>query len=277
MAFSRTANIEYLLEKLKKEPLYNEKLKNDNDVFMGLRDNEIHFYYGGSRIYKYTNKGFMSHKEYCINTNETVDYVNQNELCLVNIITDKLLNYEPIKKMAKKYAGLEDKGISKLFKNDYNVTNNVFLLDIEIALKSGRIDILLFDNKNKILKFIEAKHYSNKELWSEEGSKPLVIDQINKYNNDLCNDDYNNEILCEYKKYIKILNGFLNLDTPINLPQKIESATSLYVFGFDQNQKIKIEKLLKKDDSLDDIEYYFIGNESTVNIENIFKGNKDKR
>jgi len=266
MKFSRTKNIEKLLEELNKQPLYDELLKNDENVFMALRDNEIHFYYGGSRIYKFTKNGFFSHKEFCINTAEKNEYINQNQLKSVNLITDIVLNYEPIKKNAIKYADIEDKGISNLFKQDYNSNKDIFLLDIEIALENGRIDILLYNNKTQTLKFIEAKDYSNKELWSKIGTKPKVSEQIEKYNDDLTK--FYDDILEEYKKYILHLNNFFGLK--INEPIKIIETTSLYMFGFDQNQKAKIEKLLKNDNSLENINYYFNGDAKKINVETLF-------
>lgn len=274
MKFSRTKNVEKLLESLQKEELYLKALKQDiqdKNVFMGLRDNSIDFYYGGSKIYSYKNK-FFSHKKFCINAETKDEYINQDTLNTINIITCPIQNYKLIKDNAKKYGGIEDKGISYLFNQDYFSKKDIFLLDIEIAFydteSRDRVDILLYDNKNQILKFIEAKDYTNKELWAEKNAQPKVVEQIKRYNDRLLDSDYYTNILNEYKKYITILNNFFEVE--INEPKEIIKNTSLYVFGFDENQKIKINKLLKDDNSLENINYYFNGDPKKTNVEILF-------
>lgn len=275
MKFSRTKNIEKLLESLQKEELYIKALKQDiqdKKVFMGLRDNSIDFYYGGSKIYSYSKNIFLSHRKFCINADIKDEYINQDTLNTINIITCPIQNYKLIKDNAKKYGGIEDQGISNLFNQDYFSKKDIFLLDIEIAFydkeSKDRVDILLYDNNNQILKFIEAKDFTNKELWAEKNAQPKVVEQIKRYNDRLLNNDYCNNILKEYKKYIAILNNFFEVE--INEPKEIIKYTSLYMFGFDENQKIKIKKLLKDDNSLKDINYYFNGDAKKTNVEILF-------
>ncbi len=276
MNFSRTKNIEKTLEDFKKEDLYINALKQDIEnkkVFIGLRDNAIDIYYGGSKIYTYSKKTFSSHRKFCINADIKDDYISQNILDKINIVTNPIDNYKLIKDNAKKYAGIEDKGISNLFNQDYFSKKDIFLLDIEIALydekSKDRIDLLLLDNTNGELKFVEAKDYTNGELWSKENTKPEVTKQIERYNKRLLDNNYYDNILKEYNKYIAILNKAFNLK--INKPKKIIKNTSLYMFGFDQNQKNKIQKSLKDDGSLDNINYYFNGDPKKTSIEILFE------
>jgi hypothetical protein len=279
MKFDRTSSSK-LIQKLLKEKLYKEELKNDKDIFMAFRKSEIDFYYKGSRIYKYTSKGFMSHKKYSLNTSVKDDIVLEDlAKGKVDIISDLLTNHKHIKINGKEKAKKEDKGISNLYKYDYFSNNDIFLLDVEIALyddkSKDRIDILLYDNKNATLKFIEAKDYSNKELWAIKGSKPKVIEQINRYSKRLEDKKIYDLVLSEYVKYIKILKTNFNLD--INIPKKIEKKVSLYMFGFDQNQKNKIFKLLKDDNSLEDIPYYFLGDASKINVAKLFNADHNAK
>jgi len=270
MKFNRTKDIENLLVELLKEDLYIKCLEKDvhnGKVFMAFRSSAIDFYYGGSKIYSYSKDKFFSHRKFCINADTKNEYIKQDTLDSINIITCPIQNYALIKDNAKKYGGIEDQGISNLFNQDYFSKQNIFLIDIEIALENGRIDILLYDNNTSTLKFIEAKDYSNKELWSTVGTKPEVVRQIERYNKDLIN--FKNEILNEYTQYILILNKFFNLN--ITEPKEMAETTSLYVFGFDQNQKNKIEKSLKDDNSLENIKYYFNGDSKKTNIETLFK------
>lgn len=279
MEFNRTNSKKYL-DSLQNSDLYKKLLKDDKDIFMAFRKSEIDFYYKGSRIYKYTSKGFSSHKKYSLNTvyknDILLDDLSKNK---IEIIKDILENHEYIKKNGKEKSKKEDKGISNLYSQDYFSQNEIFLLDIEIALydneSKDRIDLLLYDNKNCVLKFIEAKDYSNKELWSKEKEIPDVVKQINRYNKRLNDKNIYDKILNEYTKYIEILRNQFNLE--INIPKKIEKEVSLYMFGFDNEQKNRINRLLIKNNSLGSIPYYFYGDSSSVKIENLFSINHNEK
>ena len=100
-----------------------------------------------------------------------------------------------------------------------NNDEGVVVLDIEVNFKNEndnskiqneQIDILLYSLSDRSLKFVEAKEFSNKELWSEENTKPKVVDQINRYNIQI--DNRNKEILEEYKEYIGIVNKLFDIN-----------------------------------------------------------------
>ena len=67
-----------------------------------------------------------------------------------------------------------------------------------------RIDLLLLNKETKILRFYEAKHYSNNEIWSREWSRPRVVNQIYKYNEQV--EKRGSEIINAYNGYINIVN-----------------------------------------------------------------------
>ena len=269
MNFNRT-NSEVLLNNLKKEELFND-LKNDKEVFMALRKNRVDFYYGGSKIFAYSKNGFESHKKFCFNADIDKDYILLDELKDIRAIIDKRKNYSLIKENASKFAGVEGEGVAKLYKfGFFHSKNKYILLDVEISLyktdEKDRIDLLLFDTHNKELKFIEAKHFSNKELWASESKKPKVVEQIERYNHTI--KEHKEEILKEYKTYVNVLNKYFNLNLPE--PKDIYEKTKLLIFGFDNYQKNKIKELLENDGSLNGIEYYLKGNIGNVDIKNIY-------
>jgi len=112
------------------------------------------------------------------------------------------------------------------------------VLDIELSLvsldedkKSDRIDVLLYSKEKKELQLVEAKHYSNPEIWSK--SIPKVINQIVKYQNQLTVKSP--DILNAYISYVKSVNSLFDISLPI--PLKVNPHVILFVFGFDDDQK----------------------------------------
>mgnify|MGYP000868647695 FL=1 len=122
------------------------------------------------------------------------------------------------------------------------------MLDIEISFGvvekttgsiQDRIDLLLYDIKNQTLKFVEAKHYSNKEIWSTK--TPEVIGQIEKYEKQI--SENRADIITAYENYIQAINTIFNKTLP--LPLKVEDKVALLIFGFDDDQKKgRLQKLI---------------------------------
>jgi len=125
------------------------------------------------------------------------------------------------------------------------------------------------------LKFVEAKHFSNKDLWSE--NTPEVIKQIIKYDMQIKNRE--KEILSAYKEYIKIMNE-LFVDIKLNLPepQKIEPSCGLYVFGFSDDQKKgKLQESLLKNKFFVNRKIYPLGNPMGINAGTLWNKVVDKK
>lgn len=270
MKFDRTKGLDDLLKKLKEEELYKNYLSKDSDVFMALRSNEIHFYYKGSKLFGYKSQGFESHKKYCFNAAFSGDYIKIDALGSIKPIVDMDANYKLIKENAKNYAGVEAEGISNLYKYNFLTQGDYILLDTEIAFyddeSKDRIDLLVFDTLHKELKFIEAKDFTNGELWAKENASPKVVEQIQRYNTRVANNK--EEILAEYQSYVDLINR--HFETSLPKPESICEDVSLFMFGFDNNQKEKIERLLKEDGSLDGIHYYFKGSTKNLDLKTLY-------
>ncbi len=267
--------------------LYN-LLKNDikkGVVFSAPRNGYLNFYYKGGRLFEFRKGEFKTHIKYAsvITKNKhnalTNDqyYVTSADLANITFLGDFAQDYKRIKENCALYAGDESAGVAQVYSrysyaNDLNCSD-VVVLDIEIAFDTGtdRIDLLLYDKKKRMLRFYEAKHYSNKELWSKEGTKPKVIGQLTRYNNIIKNKE--GEILKAYENYMLCVNSLFDLALPT--PLNIDPDTVLLVFGFDQNQlQGKLKGNLIKDGSLKDIRYYAVGNIGAANIESIWHKTK---
>lgn len=260
------------------------KLK-DKAVFPAVRNNRIDFYYLGGKLFSFKGNDFSTHHKYAsVITNIKGDYIKQSQLETVEIIKNFIAGYTRIKENCALYAGVEAEGVSYIYgKYSYFTQNPIVVLDIEIALannereeeagvkKTDRIDLLFFDKETATLKFYEAKHFSNKELWATVGNKPQVVSQINRYEEQL--RTRNQEILAAYQNYVKIINDLFNLK--LALPKKIDKSVGLLIFGFDKNQlEGRFKNLLLDDGSLSGIGLYAIGDVSGADIKNVWRNTK---
>jgi len=274
--FSRT-----LQSALKSAELYSHKLIPDirsGDVFPAFRNGAIDFYHKGGKLFEFKDK-FATHVKYAsVLHGYDKDYIRDEDLQDgVRLISNFVEGYNRIKENCALYSGVEALGVAEIYrKSGYlNTQEDVVALDIEVSLQAldvgwknevveteakrtqDRIDLLLYNRKTGALCFFEAKHYSNKELWSN--TTPPVVKQLQRYNNQLV--VRHEEILREYKKYVAIARELFEI--PIEIlpdPAYLEKEVVLLVFGFDNDQKNRLGKLLIEDSSLAGLQYRFIGN-----------------
>jgi len=274
--------LEESIEKnLIKSSLWTNKIKKDRDqnkpVFLAIRDNEIDFYYKGGRLFNFTNSGFKTHIKYAsVISAKGKDYLTENELTNYRLASDFETDYNRIKENCSNYSGVENAGISELYhRHSYlSYMDNVIVLDIEVSFESlskekkqDRIDILLFNKEKQILQFVEAKHYSNSEIWSN--TTPKVIGQIKRYEDQINHGKKN--IIGQYKEYVKILNRIFGVSLPE--PNDIEPKVTLLVFGFDRDQEQgRLKNLIVKKENkvYKGIKFYGIGNIKAMNTNSLW-------
>ena len=223
--------------------------KNQN-IFLAVRNNSIGIYHKGGKLFSFEKNEFKTHIKYAsVIDNSEIAYLTENELSKNKLITDFKNNYSRIKENCGLYSGIEALGVSEIYhKYSYLSRNNIVVLDIEISFealektngeKQDRIDILLYDLNTRTLKFVEAKHYSNPEIWSN--GTPKVIGQIKKYETQIKTNK--TEIIAAYKNYMEAINSVFDLELP--LPEKVEEKVALLIFGFDNDQKKgRLQKLI---------------------------------
>jgi len=268
-----------LIEAIDKEPLFNKVLRDDVkncNVFLAFREkqNRIDLYYEGGKLFSYDKNGFSTHKKYAsVIDSIKDDYVTEENLKNTQLISKFLEGIKDIKKNCKDYAGKEAQGVAKVYsKFSYFKNNeNLVVIDIEIAFEAergvdrkgqDRIDILLLDKKNKKLIFVEAKHFSNEDLWSTK--TPDVINQIKRYEGQI-KVNYT-EILEKYKKNIGILKEHFKSELQqLPLPECIDDKVALLIFGFDGDQKKgKLTESILKNKEYQGMNIYSIGKISEI-------------
>ena len=264
-------------DKLITSCLWSNKIEQDcknQNVFLAIRDNRFDLYHNGGKLFCYDSSGFKTHLKYAsVITASGKDYLTESELSAYRLASDFETNYQRIKENCSNYSGIEASGVSDLYhKHSYLSNSNVLVLDIEISFESlneknnqDRIDILLYNKDSKTLQFVEAKHFSNKEVWSK--TTPKVISQIKRYESQIAKRK--SEILLEYTEYVKIVNAIFAISLPE--PTDIEDNVTLLVFGFDNDQKNgRLKNLITKNPAYSGIQNYSIGNIKQIVTENLW-------
>ena len=280
-----------IIDRLTKANLWINQIENDcrnQKVFMAIRNDKIGFYHNGGLLFRFDeSNGFKTHIKYAAVIESNVkDYLSEADLSNSKPITDFESNYKRIKENCSKYSGVEASGVSDIYhKYSYFSDNDVVVLDIEVSFKSNdilvndelsnkkttqdRIDILLFKKSTKTLQFVEAKHYSNTEIWSS--TKPKVIGQIKKYEGQIKQNEQ--EIIEQYGNYVNSINNLFQINLP--LPEKIDPKVTLLIFGYDRNQfNGRMKELILNKEDYKEIELYKIGGVSKINTGTLWKRGK---
>jgi len=265
-------------DKLLSSSLWSNEIEQDcknQNVFLAIRANRIDLYHKGGKLFTYDRSGFKTHLKYAsvISSNEK-DYLTESELLDYKLASDFESNYPRIKENCSNYSGIEALGVSDLYhRHSYLSSSNVVVLDVEISFESfneennqDRIDILLLNKDSKSLQFVEAKHFSNKEIWSR--TIPAVIGQIKRYESQIA--ERKPEILSEYIDYIKMIDRIFG--TALPEPVEVDNNVTLLIFGFDNDQKSgRLKKLILQNKEYAGIKNYPIGNIKKVVSDNLWK------
>ncbi len=265
-------------KKLRESNLWTHEIKKDcedQNVFLAIRNNQVDLYHKGGRLFCFDSNGFKTHLKYAsVISAKGKDYLTESELAGYKLASDFKTNYSRIKENCSNYSGIEASGVSDLYhRHSYLSDSNVVVLDIEVSFESfsesnkqDRIDILLYKKDIQTLQFVEAKHYSNSEIWSK--TTPEVISQIKRYESQIAKRK--TDILSEYSEYVRTLNRIFNIT--LSEPTDIEDKVTLLIFGFDNDQKNgRLKKLITENPEYSGIKNYSIGNIEQVVTENLWK------
>ena len=283
-------------------------------VFPAIRDGYIDFYYKGGRLFEYTDKGYATNLKYgfvCKDDENDVD-VYETALLKKKVVENFAEGYDRIKERCALYNKVHESSfVAKLFDNYSYVTNNrdsdvtgheeddIVVLDVEAAFsndkktekqkKVDKPDIVLFHKKEQLIKFVEAKLYSNDELstlekldsadcdevLSEKGMVPKVINQIRRYERQI--KTQKEEIKEAYTEYINIVNDLFGLKLK-NDDIKVCEEVGLIFFNYDgahvQSDKYKRIKQTLESSIEDKRNLYPVGNTDNANLKQLFRCKK---
>lgn len=294
------------IEKLREEPLFrncllpdiegkNLKKRNGQGVFPAVRKNRMDFYYKGGKLFSYGRSKFTTHLKYAsvIKKDGGSQYVTDANLQAISSFEE---GYERIKENCSLYSGIEAQGLSRVYSNfscaRRKRSENVVVLDIEVSLNRGveaeevepgkaslgnsdRIDLLLFDTKSGMLRFFEAKDFSNGEIRAIPGNEPRIVKQMNRYEKQLITDNVRSEMLESYAVHVEIINELFGPEEPLPVPQDIDPVPRLLLFGFDLEQLTgKLRREVSRLEQEYSLSVYAIGDIKKANPRALFSGGK---
>ena len=196
-----------------------EEIRSDiaaGTVFPALRENEIHLYHEGGRIFRITPRSTYTHSRY-------VDKQGNREVSLNDLAPE---HYESIKECCgvHNFTKLKTTGewqegwiVSRLFRrfsywSEHAEHAQPKLVDIEVRFrrdgKGPKIDLLFLEAEGR-LRFVEVKRQYDRRVRSR-GSEPEVLEQIRRYEDVLKNG--RNHIVCVYRDVSKVLDEALELE-----------------------------------------------------------------
>lgn len=245
----------------------------DQKLFFAIRENRIDLYHKGGRLFCFDKIEYKTHIKYAsVITNDLLDdkdYLTESQLSNYKLAIDFETNYGRIKENCSNYSGVEAKGVSDLYhKHSFlSEKDDVVVLDIEVSFESeeegkkhDRIDIVLLNKLTKTLQFVEAKHFSNKEIWSK--TTPKVLTQLRRYESQI--NRRQSEILLEYTGLVKTLNKVFDISLPE--PIDFDKKVTLLIFGFDADQKAgRLKRLIIENPQYKGIRNYSKGDIGDVN------------
>ena len=204
--------------------------------------------------------------------------------------------YERIKENCSLYSGVEAQGVAQVYGKfscaKRQRLSSVVVLDIEISLrrdgesqepepekssraKSDRIDLLLFDTESGILRFFEAKDFSNGEIRANQDKDPRIVKQMHRYERQLNRVHVQREILKGYEAHVEVINKLFRPEKPLPEPQGVDPIPRLLVFGFDMAQlTAKLKKEVKRLEECYGYSIYAIGDIKQVNAGTLFSGGR---
>jgi hypothetical protein len=251
------------------------ELADHDDMLIAIRNKYLNVYCNGCNIakveYKNNNLTASIHYKYLLKKEIKKPYIEckdgQFEIAShADLFISSFKAIKDIKYSTKVYGGIEKTGVHQIIRSNLNVVDTEIAFSaIDSENKNSRIDFCAIQEEDGklILRFFEAKDYSNNELKTQEGDAK-VIAQLTRYQNLLTQQ--NDAILTAYKKLIRAaseINGRKILGKDWATHPRIDSLEldhkpSLVVFGFDDDQKngdVFKKHMKKLSDTLDTLEY----------------------
>ena len=225
----------------------------DGIVFPAIRKGKIDFYHLGRKLFSFDGKAFRSNIKYLVVLDQnTSGEVTEKGLQNLKLCQSFEAGYEQIKKNTKLYVDPESEQVSKVCKKHSCFlagAGPIVVLDIELSLTAqeedrtaDRIDLILFNQESKQIRFFEVKTFKNKELKEANGHVP-VMGQIGRYKGQVANGKKYQYLLESYQEYVEIINMLFGIKIP--QPESIDRDVDLLIFDYGKpEQKILEEKIM---------------------------------
>lgn len=250
------------------KPPFFYKLSSQPDIFTAWRDGYYSFYYRGNSLFEYRNGRFTTHQKFALLFPEEPQYVCQKANFSGRFSSNFEDDLEQIKNNVKRQNASEERiGVSFIAcQNSFQKKQPVVVLDIEKAIpfagKSDELDLVLL--KDKSLRFVEAKTYSNKDVFS----KRVFFDQVEQYQRTI--QQHKKSLLEYYRTVVENLN--LEFQLKLQMPEEIKERIVVLIFGYEKVQYDNRLQPLLQSNELKDYLYYAVGDYKHCSVERLFDG-----
>lgn len=255
------AFVDALNEEYKKKDGWWRRFVDDQDIFLGIRENYVNAYYRGCSLLRLDWKAGAIvgeiHYKYLLCPSISKPYIKvvDGKANLPDdtesLFLSSMDNIGDLKKAAKVYSGDEKTGVHDILASNPNI------LDIEITFgtdesvpSAPRLDFAAIQDLSEGAKivFFEAKHFDNKELRAHGDAKPKVVRQIETYSRRLT--EKRDEVISSYRRVcgnLRCLHGMAERNSERHAMLEgiadgsrtlfVDESPVLIVFGFDADQK----------------------------------------
>jgi hypothetical protein len=211
------------------------------NVFLAIRKEEVHFYYGGARLCYYKKGRVYTNNRYL----GIFDSKKSKDIAIPDdwFTSEK---YESLKENCKTYRPIESELsiVSQLFVEfsiaaDDLPDQRARLIDIECrfpgapdAEKSQDMIDCLFITAGGILVFVEVKLSSSKEARSDGQREPKVASQLQRYRNQFGSRTLRDEVIKVYQGVNSTILGIMGREVQQHrMPSSLFKSVPLLIVG----------------------------------------------
>lgn len=233
-----------------------KKLVESGEVFPAIRKDELHFYYKGGTLFKFSGSSFKRNRAYLaygenkfrLPSAESLDYAAEgtfeNRLIDGNFVNNlELFMAENKAKFSKdddSGTAKERKILSDLYPASFLPDNSeIVVLDIEVRINDGstngqrKCDLVLLNNETSEIMFVEGKISTDSRMRISNPSiknPPEVVLQVENYSELIKMNE--SDIEAAYVNYTRIIKGlFKHGSIQEHSKLKILQPAKLLVYG----------------------------------------------
>ena len=245
ITFNKLKGDSKIFEKLKKNPSWWTRFKNDKSLYIEIRkDNQVNVYFEGGSIarihycskhkklqvfthHKYLNLPAPSKSNAYIECSDIIDkpIKKDSEILVCDTILERIRTIYSLKLSINN----KEKWSEKFIQGSIIVQSSAFHLDSEFAynddISQNRIDLVRCDNG--VVTFVELKRMSDGRMLHKTDESPEIVEQMLRYRNFIMR--YANELLAYYQKLYDIKVD-LQLPVPKSRPTSINPEPHLLIF-----------------------------------------------
>ena len=245
ITFNKLKGDSKIFEKLKKNPSWWTRFKNDKSLYIEIRkDNQVNVYFEGGSIarihycskhkklqvfthHKYLNLPEPSKSNAYIECSGIIDkpIKKDSEILVCDTIIERIRTIYS----QKLSINNKEKWSEKFIQGSIIVQSSAFHLDSEFAyndeISQNRIDLVRCDEG--VVTFVELKRMSDGRMLHKTDESPEIVEQMLRYRNFIMR--YSNELLAYYQELYDIKVD-LQLPVPKSRPTSINPEPHLLIF-----------------------------------------------